>query len=70
MGYALSKVVYITSMSTIRTDILNLIENTHKNFVWNNKRPKIKHSSLISDYSKGGLKDIHVASKFNSLRLN
>ena len=67
---ALSKVLYISSMATIPTDILNLIENTHKNFIWSNKRAKIKHTTLISDYSKGGLKDIDVASKFKSLRLN
>ena len=47
-----------------------MIEDTHKNCIWSNKRAKIKHTTLISDYSKGGLKDIEVASKFKSLRLN
>ena len=47
---ALSKVLYIASMSTIPTEILNLIIDTHKSFIWNNKRPKIKHESLISDF--------------------
>ena len=52
--------------------LLNLIKNIHKNFLWNNKCPKMNYSysySLISDYSKGGLKDIDVASKFKSLRM-
>ena len=67
---ALSKVLYIACMSNISPEILALIEETHKNFIWQNKRPKIKHASLISDYSKGGLKDVDIDSKFRSLRLN
>ena len=67
---ALSKVVYISSMANIPSEILKLIEDTHKSFIWSNKRPKIKHSTLIANYSMGGLKDVDVASKFKSLRLN
>ena len=33
------------------------------------KRPNIKHSTLIGDYAKGGLKDIDILSKFKSLHL-
>ena len=46
------------------------LENIHKDFVWDKKRPNIKHSSLISNYPCGGLKDIDIPSKFKSLHLN
>ena len=46
-------------MSSVPGDILTHLENIHKYFVWNGKRPKIKHSTLLNDYSNGGLKYRH-----------
>ena len=39
-------------------------------FIWNSKKPKIKHSTLIGNYSDGGLKDIDVTSKPKSLKVS
>ena len=47
-----------------------MIERIHNDFIWNKKRANIKHSTLIGDYSKGGLKDVDIRSKFKSLHLN
>ena len=57
-------------MATVPADIIKLLENVHKDFIWDKKRPNIKHLSLISDYPNGGLKDIDIPSKFKSLHLN
>jgi len=57
-------------MATVPADIIKLLENIHKDFVWDKKRPNIKHLSLISDYSCEGLKDIDIPSKFKSLHLS
>ena len=67
---AFSKLIYIASMSSVPSDIIKLLESIHKEFIWDKKRPNIKHSSLISDYPSGGLKDIDVPSKIKSLHLN
>ena len=67
---AFSKIIYIASMATVPADIIKLLENIHKDFIWDKKRPNIKHLSLISDYPNGGLKDIDIPSKFKSLHLN
>ena len=40
-----------------------------KNFIWDGKIPKIKHSTLICDYDEGGLKDIDIKSKIASFHL-
>ena len=61
---AFSKIIYTASMATVPADIIKLLENIHKDFVWDKKRPNIKHSSLISNYPCGGLKDIDIPSKF------
>ena len=67
---AFSKIIYIASMATVPTDIIKLLENVHREFVWDKKRPNIKHLTLIGDYSHGGLRDIDIPSKFRSLHLN
>ena len=40
-----------------------------KQFIWDSKRPKIKHSILIADYSEGGYKNVDIKSKLMSLKL-
>ena len=67
---ALSKIVYIGCMSNVPEEIIKFLEQIHKDFIWDKKRPNIKHSTLIADYSKGGLKDIDITSKFKSLHLS
>ena len=41
----------------------------HKNFIWNDKKPKIKHSALIADYSEGGYKDVDIATKISAMKV-
>ena len=67
---AFSKIIYIASMATVPADIIKLLEEIHKDFIWDKKRPNIKHLSLIRDYPHGGLKDMDIPSKFKSLHLN
>ena len=42
----------------------------HKNFISDKRRPKIKHSTLIGDYSEGSYKDIDIKSKISSLKVS
>ena len=41
----------------------------HKKFLWKNDIPKIKHSTLIADYSDRGLKDVDIDAKLKALKL-
>ena len=47
-----------------------MLETIQIEFIWDNKRPNVKHLTLIGDYSYGGLKDVDIPSKFKSLHLN
>ena len=67
---AISKIVYISSISSMPDCILNELKSIHINFIWNNKRPKIKHSTLISDISDGRLRDVDIESKIKALQLS
>ena len=46
------------------------MQAVHKAFIWNVKKPKIKHTTLISDYINGGLKDLDINCKLLSLKFS
>ena len=66
----ISKIVYISQMSSVPDRILAQLEIVHKEFIWGGKKSKIKHSTLISDYSCGGLRDVDIRSKIKALQLS
>jgi len=40
----------------VNKEFLQIVESSNKDFVWNGKKPKIKHTTLIGDYLQGGLR--------------
>ena len=66
---ALSKVLYTCKMTNFTKDFIKQLEDLRKNFIWNGKRPKLKHSTLITDYVDGGYKDVDIETKLSSLRI-
>ena len=65
-----STLVYIASMKSVPSYVVDSIQTLHKDFIWNGKTPKIKHTTLISDYTNGGLKDIDINFKLCSLKFS
>ena len=66
---ALSKLVYIRTMLHPSKQTLDQLILTQKDFNWRARHPKIKHSTLIGDYTNGGYKDVDIESKFESLKI-
>ena len=66
---ALSKVLYTCTMTNFSKDFIKQLGYLRKNFIWNGKRPKIKHSTLIGDYVDRGYKDVDIETKLSSLRI-
>ena len=64
-----SKPVYIATMKNIPSQFLDDLQALHKEFIWDSKRPKVKHSTLIGNYEEGGFKDVDLPSKFKSLKI-
>ena len=67
---ALSKLLYYCTMKVPSKQLIEQLNIIHKNFVWNNKRPKIKHSTLIASYSEGGYNDIDINTKLSSIKVS
>ena len=64
-----SKMQYIAQMTLVPKQITEQLKLVHKIFLWKNDIPRSKHSTLIADYSDGGLKDVDVEPKLNALKL-
>ena len=63
-----SKPVYVATMKHLPQEILDDLQSMHKDFIWDEKRAKIKHCTLIRNYIDRGLKDVDLVSKFTSLK--
>ena len=44
------------------------MHKTHKNFICQGKKLKIKHISLYNDYEMGGLKNVDLRNKITSMQ--
>ena len=49
--------------------VIDQLNTLQKNFIWNNKRPKIKHSTLIADHCEIGCKDVNSENKIAALKI-
>ena len=69
---AFSKIIFynILYLNSVPVSIVKKLEDLQKEFLWCKKRPKIKHTTLMGDYSQGGLKSIDIKSKISSLHLS
>ena len=65
-----SRPVYIASLVRTPKYVVEAIQTIHKKFIWGNKRPKLKHSTMICSYCDGGLKDTDIVAKFQSLKFS
>ena len=53
-----------TSYFLSLNDVLDELHRMQKEFLWQGKRAKIKYSTMIGSYEKGGPKDVDLESKF------
>ena len=65
---ALSKTPHLALVKTIPPSIIDQLNNTQKNFIWNGLNPKIKNSTINNNYENGGLKNVNIAAKISSLQ--
>ena len=67
---AVSKIVFLSLISKVLTEIINELERIQKKFsafLWPSK-PKIKNETLCSDFKHGGLKNVNIQKKIISLQ--
>ena len=67
---AFSKMIFLSFLTNIPIQIIQKLENIQKYFLWDGKRPKVKHFTLTNSYEDGGLKDIDIQTKIKALQLS
>ena len=65
----LSKVLHASTMKCPSKQVVDQLNVMQRGFIWNNKKPKIKHSTSVADYSEGGYKDIDIRTKLTALKV-
>ena len=65
---AISKIVHLALITNIPTSTMKELNKIQNEFIWKNKNPKIKHTTLCNNYDNGGLKNIDISSKIISLQ--
>ena len=66
---AISKLIYASTLKCPSKQIFDQMNIVHKSFIWDNKKPKIKQSTLIAGYSEGGCKDVDIETKISALKV-
>ena len=66
---AVSQIIYILSSLPTPPDILKTINSILYDFLWDGKGDKIKRTTMINNYAKGGLKMLDIQRFNESLKL-
>ena len=64
----ISKILHLSLATNVPTQIINELNKTQKEFIWNGSNPKMKHSTLCNKYENGGLKNVNISSYVISLQ--
>ena len=65
---ALSKIDLSLCQHILSKQFIEQLNSFQKDIIWNGRRPKIKHSTLIANYVEGGYKDTDIETKLSSLK--
>ena len=65
---AISKVIHLLMITKLHNNTIDIMYKIQKNFIWQGKKAKIKHSTLCNGYENGGLKNVDLRNKITSIQ--
>ena len=65
---AISKVIHLALVTNVSQVVIDQLNKIQKDFIWKQKHPKLKHSTLCNTHENGALKNIHIPNKLTSLQ--
>ena len=57
-------------MISVPQNSAGTLKSMQREFIWNSKKSRIKHSSLIREHKDGGPKDVDADAKILSLKIS
>ena len=67
---AISKVMHFLLITKLHNNAIDLMYKIQKNFIWQGKKVKIKHSTLCNGYENRGLKNVDLRNKVTSIQFS
>ena len=65
---AVTKIIHLLLITKLHNNTIDLLYKIQKNFIWQGKKAKIKHSTLCNGYEKGDIKNVDLRSKITSMQ--
>ena len=65
---AISKVIHFNLVTIVPHVVIDQLNKIQKDFIWNQKHPKKRHSTLCNTYKNSGLKSVDMPNKLTSLQ--
>ena len=65
---AISKIVFQALIAPVPTQVFKVLETIQTSFLWNNCNRKIKRKTPCKRHENGGLKNVDIRNKVNSLQ--
>ena len=67
---AASKVMHLLLLTKLHNNAIDLLHKIQKNFIWQEKKAKIKHSTLCNGYEMDGVKNADLRNKITSMQFS
>ena len=64
----LCKVTHLLLITKLHNNTIYILYKIKKNFIWQGKQAKTKHSTLCNGYEKGGIKNVDIRNKIKSMQ--
>ena len=65
---AISKVIHLALVTNVSQVVIDQLNKIQKDFIWKQKHPKLKLSTVCNTHENGALKNIHIPNKLASLQ--
>ena len=65
---AISKIIFQALTAPTPINVIKALETIQTSFLWSNSNTKIKHKTFCIGYENGGLKNVDIWNKVNSLQ--
>ena len=64
------KVMHLLLLTKLHNNTIDLLHKIQKNFIWQEKKAKIKHSTLCNGYEMDGVKNADLRNKITSMQFS
>ena len=65
--FVVSKDIHLLLITKLYENTIDLLHKIQKNFIWQGRNAKIKHSTLPNGYEKGGIQNVDLINRITSM---